>query len=26
MKEDHHSVLEQASRWAQVLKVASPDR
>jgi len=26
MKEDHHSVLERASRWAQVLKVASPDR
>ena len=26
MVEDHHSVLEQVSRWAQVLEAASPDR
>ena len=26
MVEDHHSVLEQASRWAQVLDAASADR
>ncbi|TMD00996.1 MAG: LLM class flavin-dependent oxidoreductase [Chloroflexi bacterium] len=25
MVEDHHSVLEQASRWAQVMEAASPD-